>query len=548
MKKIVFAFILSSFLVIQNSCAQPLNHKQDLTRADTLRGTNTRERAWWNVLQYDITVTPDFTNRSIQGKNKILFSDGGGNVMQIDLQQPMQIDSIIFQDEQLKYQRDGNVYWVFVRDSTKKYKLHPGPKGITIYFHGTPRPALRAPWDGGWIWSKDEKGRPWMSVACQGLGASVWYPCKDYQGDEPDSGASLSITVPDTLVAIANGKLKTKTANKGLSTYTWEVNNPINNYNLVPYIGKYVNWTETFSGEKGNLNCSYWVLDYNLQKAKAQFEQVKPTLQSMEYWFGPYPFYEDDYKLVEAPHLGMEHQSAVAYGNKYMNGYLGRDLSNSGWGKKWDYIIVHETGHEWFGNNITTNDIADMWVHEGFTDYSETLFVEKFWGKQAANEYCQGLRENIQNDKPIIGRYGVNREGSGDMYYKGANLLHTIRQIINDDEMFRAILQGLNKTFYHQTVTTAQVEQYISKESGKALSKVFDQYLRNTSIPILHLKREGNKLRYKWDNCIVGFNMPVKLTNNQWLYPSSEWKETKLNKEGSQEINVDPNFYINVKN
>jgi aminopeptidase N len=307
---------------------------------------------------------------------------------------------------------------------------------LDIVYHGVPRPAVNPPWDGGWIWKKDAKGRAWMTVACQGLGASVWFPCKDHQSDEPDEGASLTMVVPDTLVAVANGRLTNQSSGKGLASYTWQVENPINNYTIIPYIGKYVNFTDTLMGEKGKLDLSYWVLDYDLEKAKKQFTQVKPMLRAFEYWFGPYPFYEDSYKLVEAPHLGMEHQSAVAYGNKFMNGYMGGDLSGTGQGKWWDYIIVHESGHEWFANNITTNDIADMWVHEGFTDYSETLFIEYYKGKDSANVYLQGLRRNISNDKPIIGPYGVNQEGSGDMYFKGANMIHTIRQVINDEKTF----------------------------------------------------------------------------------------------------------------
>ena len=295
---------------------------------------------------------------------------------------------------------------------------------------------------------KMQQDRPWMSVACQGLGASVWYPCKDHQSDEPDNGASLSIIVPDTLVAVGNGRLKNKISNNnGTTTYTWEVKDPINNYNIIPYIGKYVNWSDTLQGEKGTLDLSYWVLDYNLEKAKKQFEQVKPMLRCFEYWFGPYPFYEDGYKLVESPHLGMEHQSAVAYGNGYQNGYRGMDLSGSGWGIKWDFIIVHESAHEWFANNITTKDIADMWVHESFANYSETLYTEWLFGKEAGNEYNYGIRRRIENDRPIIGPYGVNKEGSGDMYYKGGNMLQTIRHAINDDEKFRNILRGLNQNF-----------------------------------------------------------------------------------------------------
>ncbi|MGN6401887.1 MAG: M1 family metallopeptidase, partial [Flavisolibacter sp.] len=421
-------------------------------------------------------------------------------------------------------------------------------QSITIAYHGNPKVAVHAPWDGGWIFTRDARGHQWMSVACQGLGASVWYPCKDHQSDEPDNGASLTINVPDSLVAVGNGRLKNKVSSNGTISYTWAVTSPINNYNIIPYIGKYVSWSDTLMGEKGKLDLNYWVLDYELEKAKKQFEQVKLMLRAFEYWFGPYPFYEDGYKLVQAPHLGMEHQSAVAYGNRFENGYLGRDLSGTGWGLKWDYIIVHESGHEWFANNITTKDIADMWVHEGFTDYSETLFTEYYYGKQAADEYLQGLRKNIANDKPIIGPYGVNQEGSGDMYYKGANLIHTIRQIINDDEKFRQILRGLNKDFYHQTVTSKQVEDYISQKSGKDLSKVFDQYLRTPQIPVLKLKADGDKIKFQWSNCIDGFNMPVKLTNGQWIHPTTSEQKIKLEGKDFSNVAVDKNFYIKTEN
>ncbi|HET9433941.1 MAG TPA: M1 family metallopeptidase, partial [Chitinophagaceae bacterium] len=388
-----------------------------------------------------------------------------------------------------------------------------------------PREAIRPPWDGGWIFKNDAKGRSWMSVACQGLGASVWYPCKDYQGDEPDSGANLTIQIPDSLVAVANGLLKKRVSSEKISSWTWEVKNPINNYNIIPYIGNYVNWKETYNGEKGNLDCSYWVIDYNLEKAKEQFKQASMTLKAFEHWFGPYPFYEDGFKLVESPHLGMEHQSAVAYGNGFKNGYRGRDLSESGWGLKWDFIIVHEVGHEWFGNNITTKDIADMWVHEGFTNYSETLFTEYYYGKEAGSDYCIGTRKLIQNEKPIIGPYGVNQEGSGDMYYKGGNMLHTIRQVINDDEKFRSLLRGLNSTFYHKVVTTQEIESYMSKQSGKDLSKIFDQYLRTTMIPVLEYKMSGDNMSCRWANCVKGFNMPVKISGTvEWLNPGEEWK------------------------
>lgn len=537
---LLFSFFL---LLIETSCAQPLNHKEDHTNQDSLRGSITRERAWWDVVSYNIGISPDFINRSIEGKNEIKFKViAPGKIMQIDLQDPMEISNVYWKGQELTATRLENVYYINFPSELNTGTLET----VSIAFNGKPKVANNPPWDGGWIFKKDRLGRPWMSVACQGLGASVWYPCKDHQSDEPES-ASISVTVPDTLVAVANGRLVEQKGNAGMTTYKWSVTNPINNYNIVPYIGKYVNWEETYLGEKGPLSCSYWVLDYNENKARKQFGQGVQTLKALEHWFGPYPFYEDGYKLVESPHLGMEHQSAVAYGNGYINGYKGQDLSSTGWGLKWDYIIVHESGHEWFGNNITTKDIADMWVHEGFTDYSETLFTEYYYGKEAGSAYVRGLRKNILNDKPLIGQYGVNQEGSGDMYYKGANLIHTIRQIINDDNKFRSILRGLNQEFYHQTVTTKQIENYLSSQSGKDLSKVFDQFLRTTDIPVLELKAESFSIKYKWSNCVAGFNMPVKLTNGQWLFPTTQWQKTKTEGRVAKGLSADQNFYISVK-
>jgi aminopeptidase N len=270
-------------------------------------------------------------------------------------------------------------------------------------------------------------------------------------------------------------------------------------------------------------------------------------LKCFEYWMGPYPFYDDSYKLVETSHLGMEHQSGVAYGNKFLNGYLGSDLSGTGWGKKWDYIIVHESGHEWFGNSITANDDADLWIQEGFTCYSETLFVECNWGKEAADAYTQGLRNDIRNDLPLIGPYGVNKEGSSDMYSKGNNILHTIRQVINNDSIFRQVLRGLNKEFYHQTVDSKDIENYISKKAGKDFSKLFDQYLRTTKIPTLEYKMENQNLLYRWINTVDGFNMPVKLTNEIWLQPTTKWKSIEEKGDLKNGLTVDRNFYVLVK-
>ncbi len=525
------------------------------TLADTLRGSVTPQRAWWDVMKYDISVQPDYNTKTIQASVAITYKvlENGSLPMQIDLQNPMTIDSVLIRNQKLNFQNDPDDKNVWYIQTGKRAK---GENTITIFYHGKPREAKRPPWDGGWIWTKDSLGRPWMTVACQGLGASVWYPCKDYQGDEPDNGAILRITVPDTLVAVGNGRLKNTVKKNGMATYTWEVLSPINNYNIVPYIGKYVHWEDTINGLKGKLDLQYWALDYDEARARVQFLQSKTMLHCFEYWFGPYPFYDDSYKLVEAPHLGMEHQSAVAYGNHFQNGYLGRDLSGTGWGLKWDFIIIHESGHEWFANNITSKDIADMWIHEGFTNYSESLYTECLFGKEAGNEYVYGTRKNIRNDIPIIGKYGVNNEGSGDMYYKSGNMLEAIRHIINNDELFRSILTGLNKTFYHQTVTTAQVEDFINKKSGINFSKVFDQYLRTTQIPRFHyyFDKDQKHLVFRWEDCVPGFDMPLVFTNDNklqvlTLHPTEKWQTVILKGDQADFFTsdyIDKNYYVHI--
>lgn len=540
------------------SIGQLMEEKHTFTRADTLRGSITEYRKGWDVKRYDLTVQPDIVTKTIEGKNTITYyEDLPVRTMQIDLQQPLIVDSVIGDNNNnYQFKRDNNVCFVYLRDSLAMIKFLPGQRKITIYYHGTPKEAMRAPWDGGMIWETDNNNSPWIATACHGLGASVWWPCKDHQSDEPDSGMTINLIAPDTLSALSNGRLQTVSDSKhGLKTWTWLVKNPINSYAVTMNIGKYSRWNDTLMGEGGKLDLEYWVLNYNLEKAKKQFEQVKPMIRAHEYWFGKYPFYEDSYKLIETPFLGMEHQSAVAYGNKYENGYLGRDLSATGWGLKWDFIIIHESAHEWFGNSITTKDIADMWVQEGFTNYSETLYTETEFGKEAGVEYNFGIRKNIRNDKTIIGYYGVNKEGSGDMYYKASNMLNIIRQTINDDKTFRKILRELNRTYYHQTVTSKQVEDYISKESGKDFSKVFDQYLRTTEIPVLEYYFSKNKknIFFRWANCVPGFNLPISSVTaqgNLLIMPVETFKSAPISKKmavASLADAIEKKYYIQIK-
>ena len=543
MMQIVKVFLTSIFSFCGFAClAQKTTY---YSKQDSLRGSIGIGRKKWDVRHYNLTVEPDIRNKTIKGSNTITYLDSGVTLMQIDLQKPMQIDSIVFESKNCSYKREGNVFWVSLPQSSN-FKI--SKKTITVYFQGKPREAIRAPWDGGWVWEKDAQKKPFVSVACQGLGASVWYPCKDTQSDEPDEGCDLNIIVPDSLVGIGNGRMIKNEKLPGNKTiYSWRVTSPINNYNIIPYIGNYTHFSETFKGLKGPLSMDYWVLQQNLDKAKIQFEDAGKMMAAFEYWMGSYPFYEDGFKLVEAPYLGMEHQSNIAYGNNYLKGYEGYDRSGSGWGLLWDYIIVHESGHEWFANNITTNDIADMWVHEGFTTYTETLFTEYYYGKEAGNQYNFGLRSNINNNANIIGPYGVNKEGSSDMYDKGSNMIHTIRQVIDNDSLFRAILIGLNQRFYQRTVNTEDIENYISKMSGKDLSSIFNQYLRTTKIPRLEYYIEKNQFIYRWTNTVPNLLLPIKIKFSEsesfkWITPGSDWKKIIINKASIPII--DPNFYI----
>jgi len=514
------------------------------TRQDTLRGSITPEREWWDLTYYhlDIKVNPD--KKFISGSNTVGYKVLKSNkMMQIDLQEPMKITSVEADGKSLKFNREGNAYFIELKQKQKKNDINY----IKINYEGFPKEAIRAPWDGGLSWTKDENGNHFIATSCQGLGASVWWPNKDHMYDEVDS-MLISVNVPKNLTNVSNGRLRKVTEHKNnTKTFDWFVTNPINNYGVNINIGDYVSFSEVYKGEKGDLDIDNYVLSYNLEKAKEQFKQIPMMIEAFEHWFGPYPFYEDSFKMVEVPYLGMEHQSSITYGNKYQNGYLGRDLSGSGWGLKFDYIIIHEGGHEWFANNITYKDIADMWVHEGFTCYSENLYVDYFFGKEASAEYVIGTRRGISNRKPIIGQYDINREGSGDMYSKGANLLHTIRQLANDDEVWRQTLRGLNKEFYHSTVTTGEIEEYISKSIEMDLSKVFDQYLRDYRVPIFEYEINNGILNYRWNNVIDGFDMPLEVIidgENIILYPTQKFKKISIN---NLYINVDDDYYVYSK-
>lgn len=540
-------------------------------RQDSLRGGNGRGRNWWDVRHYALDIHIDTARQTVYGSTRITarITQTPADSLQLDLQELMFLDSVIYHGMSVPFAKEGNVFWVKHPFST----LRSGENiELTAYYHGKPRQAVRPPWDGGFIWTKDDAGKPWIAVACQGLGASVWWPCKDYQGDEPDSGMTIGIHPflpapmfpgghPSGMLAVSNGRFLDRdtlttedpvTGNQQTAivwdTDIWKISNPINTYNATFYIGDYVSWTDTMMGEKGKLDLSFYVLRQHEAQARKQFAVVKQMLHCFEYLFGPYPFYEDGYKLVEAPYLGMEHQSAVAYGNGYKMGYRGMDRSGSGVGMLFDYIIIHESGHEWFGNNITAKDQADNWIHEGFTTYSESLFAECAFGKDKARAFTIGEWKNIDNDVPVIGRYGVNDEGSGDKYDKGAALLHTIRRVMDNDEQFRKMLRQMNARFYHKTVTTGDIEQFISEYSGKDLAPVFEQYLRTTMIPTLEWYIRKKRLYYRFTDAVPGFTLPLRVYTRKReakIRPTGEWQDIRWKRGFNMRFSDD--FLIRIK-
>jgi aminopeptidase N len=538
--KSLAAFSLVGLPLLLNSSAMA---QKTATRADSLRGSITSERAWWDLKHYDLTVQIDPNTKSIKGSNKITYEVvSEATVLQIDLQEPLKITSITQGGEPLNFRREGAVHWVTLRKKQEVGQV----EHVLISYEGMPKEAIRPPWDGGITWQKDSKGLPFVASSNQGIGSSIWWPLKDHPADEVDS-LDMHVTVPKGLMDISNGRLVEIEVGKDTDTFHWKVVNPINDYGVNINVGDYVHFGEKYEGEKGTLDMDYFVLRENLEKAKVHFQDARRMMQAFEHWFGPYPFYEDGFKLVDAPYLGMEHQSSVTYGNGYQNGYRGRDLSGTGWGMKFDFIIIHEAGHEWFANNITYKDVADMWIHESFTNYSESLFLDYHYGKEAGQAYVRGTRMNISNDIPIIGNYGLNKRGSGDMYYKGGNLLNMIRQLLQDDDKWRLILRGLNKEFYHQTVTTEQVESYISTQVGWNLGKVFDQYLRDTRIPIFEYYQQGGEVQYRWTNAVKDFDMPVDVQLNGKvirLQAKTSWQKLEVGQ--LQELIVDPDYYVGV--
>ena len=523
-----------------------VNAQQAFTRKDSLHGGLRPERTSYDVMRYDLNIKINTDERTVVGFNDITFKvvDNTAKI-QVDLFENMKVDSIVYDTKKLSYKREFNAVFIDFPNALQK----DSQQKIRFHYSGKPQVARRAPWDGGFDWKQDTSGKVWVGVAVQGTGASLWFPCKDSQTDEPDNGATIKVAVPNGLMNVSNGRLMgSEDLKNGYTRWDWEVKSPINNYDITVNIADYVHIHDKYK----DLDLDYYVLRANEELAREHFEEVKPMMACFESKFGKFPFAEDGYKLVETPYLGMEHQSAVAYGNKYMKGYLGNDLSHTGIGLLFDYIIIHESGHEWFGNSITSKDIADMWIHEGFTMYTEAVYVECQYGYDKAIEYLAGVKRNISNNRPIISNYGVNQEGSGDMYPKGALMLNTLRHIINDDAKWWATLLKYSETHRHAIIDTDTVLQFFNAETGMNFTTVFEQYLRTTQFPALKLNLVNNNLEYSWENAVLGFNMPVDIEINSKkirLFPTSNKKRYKVRKVKPEDIKVlTDHFLITVKN
>ncbi len=549
-------FILLIFSFYNSIQAQLLDGMpSSFSHADSLRGGIRPERTCYDVTYYNLNITLDIPTRSISGSNKIYFTTRSTFYkLQIDLFENMIIDKIVYDNTTLSYTRDANAVFVMMNDTIRK-----NTKGmLEVFYHGNPIVAKRAPWDGGFVFTKDKEGKDWVAVACEGTGASLWWPCKELLSDEPDS-MELTCTYTKDLFFVGNGQMSSDKINTDNSTRTttWKVTYPINNYNLTLNIGNYKNIHDVYHSTKLNsdLALDYYVMPYNYDKAITHFKQVKPMLSIYEKYLGPYPFWKDGYALVETPYLGMEHQSAIAYGNDYKTGYAGRDYSRIG--LNFDYIIIHESGHEWWGNSVSCKDIADLWIHEGFCTYTEALYVEGMYGKKKAQEYINAKKPEITNKEAIQGVYGVNNEGSGEMYSKGMLFLNTLRTAINNDSLwFASIYKLLNDDLYHRNVDYNEVVRVMEQNTRKFIRPLFDQYVQHANIPLLIYKVEDKNrfmktIYYKWQTDVPNFQMRFYFTYNnkkEDAMATNEWRSFDFNAKKIKKLIVDQErMYINLQ-
>jgi aminopeptidase N len=511
------------------------------TRADILRGEYGPYRANNDLLFYHLDIRVDPDKKFLSGKNTIRFRMLKDDTrIQLDLHAALKVDKIMFGSTRLKYERDSGAVFVDFPEALKAGNAYT----VDFYYSGNPVETGRF---GGIAFRKDPAGRPWINTACEGEGASIWWPNKDQWRDEVDS-MRISVSIPNNLVDVSNGKFAGKTElGDGYTRWDWLVQYPINNYDVSLNIGNYVH----FSDRLGDLPLDFYALPENLDKAKKQFAQAKGMLEAFQHYFGEYPFKKDGYKLIEAPYSGMEHQSAVTYGNRFANGYLERDWTGVGISLRFDFIIIHESGHEWFGNSVTAADRSDMWIHEGWTTYLECLYVEYMYGHADGLKYTNAYKSKVRNREPIIAERGVNATPPQDQYFKGALFLNTLRSIVDDDKQWWMLLRDFYQHFKYQTVMTEDVVDYFTRKTGKTLKPIFDQYLRHPALPTLELKFDetASSVAYRWQADEPGFAMPVRVgdkTHWQIIQPTTAWKQMKTSFKRDDFAVATDLYYINV--
>ena len=511
------------------------------TRADILRGEYGRYRANNDLLFYHLDVRVDPEKKFLSGKNTIRFRMLQDDTrIQLDLHATLQVDKILLGSATLRYEREFGAVFVDFPETLHAGRVYT----IDFYYSGNPVSTGRF---GEVGFRQDPSGHPWINTACEGIGASVWWPNKDQWRDEVES-MEISVAIPNGLVDVSNGKFVGKTdLGDGYTRWDWLVQYPINNYDVSMNIGNY----EHFADRLGDLPLDFYALPEHLDQARKQFAQAKGMIEAYQHYFGEYPWQKDGYKLIEAPYSGMEHQSAVTYGNHFANGYLERDWTGVGISPRFDFIIIHESAHEWFGNSVTAADCSDMWIHEGWATYLEGLYVEYMYGKDDAIKYLNGYKPKIRNRLPIVAQRGVNKEPPSDQYFKGALFLNTLRSVVNDDRRWWALIHDFYQHFKYRNIMTEDVVAYFNQKTGMKLTPIFDQYLRHTEIPTLELMFDESKgtVSYRWKADEATFAMPVRAgAKDHWLIiqPTAEWKtmKTPLKKE-EFEVATDL-YYVNV--
>jgi len=526
----VGALALTASLVACSRAVPPSPPGPTPTRSELLRGEYGRYRANNDLLYYHLDVRVDPAKKSLSGKNTIQFrmlSDD--NRIQIDLHPSLTADRILFGGAPLKYTREESAVFIDFPQKLKKGQVY----SIEFHYSGIPAEIGNLT-KGGIGFKTDAHGKPFINTVCEGTGSSTWWPSKDQWHDEVDS-MKISVSIPNDLVDVSNGAFAGKTdLGDGYTRWDWTVHYPINSYDVSMNIGDYVHFTDTYK----DMTLNFYVLRDSLDKAKAQFGQAKGMLAAYEHYFGEYPFKKDGYKLVEATNAGMEHQSAVTYGNGFKNGYGGRDWTGVGVSPRFDFIIIHESGHEWFGNAVSAADRSDMWIHEGWTTYLEVLYVEYTYGYDDALKYVNGYKTKVQNRQPIIPPGGLMRTPPQDMYFKGALMLNTLRNVVNDDVRWFKLLHDLYQRFKYQNITTDDIVAFFNQQTGRNLTPVFNQYLRHTALPTLELtfNAESGTVAYRWQADERGFAMPIRVgSKSAWqiVEPTTEWKEmpTRLTKD-----------------